>query len=185
MANPLAVSFTLSSQCLVENIGIDTYDTLDGSAGLIHQISYSIFGPGVTPTGTPLASGYGTILNSSILSGHSSAGGVGSDGQFHPGLQTIATSFDLTAPVDLMAGVHYWLVLSAVTDPFGSSAVAQWADSDLPSGFYLDNGSQIAGGRAFDLNGEVVAVPESANTLCLLVLGLIFISGRSRCPASS
>jgi len=171
-ARVLAASFSVASRSLLENVSILTYDTTDANVGILTQVGYSIFSGGSAPTGTPIASGLGHILSSAILSGHSSLDGIGKDGHLHEVLQTIATSFDLTTPIDLNSGTRYWLVLSAVTDPSGVNNIAQWADSDLAGGFYLANGQMVTGGRAFDLNGEFIGVPDKASTLLLSVVSI-------------
>jgi hypothetical protein len=154
-AEPLASSFILRSESLLNSVTLFTYDTNDGQAGVLEQVSYAIFGADSGPLGRPLAYTNGTILSSQWLPGHSCADGIGSDGHMHLGLGTIVTSFELATPLDLKADTKYWLVVAAVTSPYGPNDIAKWADSDLTGGFYLAvGGNQISGGRAFELYGE-------------------------------
>jgi hypothetical protein len=141
-------------------VNVYTYDTLDGSGGALRQVGYAIYAGDSAPSGSPIASGNGTILSSDVLPGHR-FGDTEVNGHLVEGLDTFATSFELASPVELIAGTKYWLVLAAVTDPLGVNDIAQWADSDLAGGFYLADGTEISGGRAFELYGELV-VPTPA-----------------------
>jgi len=175
-ANVLAQSFTLSSTATLDSVRLWTYDTIDGSSGLLEQVWYAIYS-GAQPTGTPDATGMGIITSSADLAGHSSSG-----------LKVIETSFDLVAQYSLMAGTTYWLCLSAVTSPFGVSNSAQWADANVAGGSYLVRNGQgwdnVNGTRAFELNGKAgsLAVPDGGSTFLLLgtaLAGLVGLRGVS------
>jgi hypothetical protein len=160
-ARSLASSFILPSESLLESVNVYAYDTLDGSGGSLSQVSYAIYTGDSAPSGSPIASGNGAILSSAVLPGHRFFD-TEVNGQLIQGLYTFTTSFQLISPVDLKPGTKYWLVLAAVTDPLGVDDIAQWADSDLAGGFYLADGTEINGGRAFELYGELVVVTPAS-----------------------
>jgi len=151
-AESLASSFALPSESLLESVTLFTYDTLDGTVGYLQQVSYAIFAGDSAPSGSPIGFGDGTILSSQILPGHQYFDAFG-------GLDTIVTSFKLASPLNLRGHTRYWLVVAAVTDPFGENDIAKWADSDLAGGFYLAEGHEISRGRAFELYGELIFPP--------------------------
>jgi hypothetical protein len=168
-ANVLAQDFALSSAAVLDSVRLWTYDTIDGSLGVLQQIKYAIYS-GTQPTGSPVADGIVTITDSAALASHRIAG-----------LLVIQTSFDLVMPVSLVPGTTYWLALSAVTNPFGVSNIAKWADANVAGGLcLLQNGSgwdTMTGPRAFALDGQPesplgVTVPDTGPTLALLAVGL-------------
>src|SRR5258708_1825587 len=123
----LAESFSLPSVATIESVHLWTYDTTDGSAGVLTKIQYSIYAGGLQPTGNPIAAGFGNITSSTLLSGHSAGDQWDALGQVHQGLQTIASDFKLAAPAALGAGTTYWLSISAFTDPRGPRRIPIWA----------------------------------------------------------
>ena len=173
-ASVLAENFALGSAAVLNGVRLWTYDTTDGSPGILQQVKYAIYS-GAQPTGTPEATGLGNITSSAELAGHRTSL-----------LKVIETSFNLAAPLSLVPGLTYWLCLSAVTDPFGVSNSAQWADVNVAGGTYLvQNGAawdSVKGTRAFELNGQTgsLAVPDGGSTLLLLstaLVGMVWLRG--------
>jgi len=165
-AESLATSFILPSESLLESVNVYTYDTLDGSGGALRQVGYAIYTGDSAPSGSPIASGNGTILSSDVLPGHRFFD-TEVNGHLIEGLDTFATTFELSSPIVLNGGTKYWLVLAAVTDPLGVNDIAQWADSDLAGGSYLAAGTEISGARAFELYGELVSPATIAEEVVL------------------
>ena len=183
----VAESFSLQYNSVLSKVELWSYDTVDGSGGTLKELRYAIYTGATQPTGAPVASGLGKILSSDGI-GHVSPtdGTLASiDGK----LFVIQTIFNLASAVHLFPNVTYWLAIAARTDPFGSSASAQWAESGndpAHAGSYLvltDTGwTEVdKGDRAFELDGQgrrLVTlskdkVPDGGATLCLLVLAMI------------
>src|SRR5919198_3867388 len=60
----LADSFALPSGGTVNGVDLWTYDSTDGTAGVLKQVKYTIYAGGAQPGGTPVDSGFGTITSS-------------------------------------------------------------------------------------------------------------------------
>jgi len=178
-ARTLAESFSLQFDSVLSRVELWSYDTVDGSTGTLQEIQYAIYTGATQPTGSPVASGLGQIVNSAPLDGHRSHG--------DSALQVIATVFDLLAPVELLPNVTYWLALTARTDRFGVSNNSQWAEAGngAAGGTYLDQAGTgwipVAGDRAFQLDGAGSGVPDAGSSLLLLVLAMVPLAklGRS------
>ena len=185
-ANVLAQSFSLGSAAQLQSVNLWTYDTIDDGTGTLNQIQYAIYA-GTQLTGAPVSAGLGMITSSAPMDGHRI---YDSAAPRHEGLWVIQSSFNLVAPVSLVAGTTYWLALSAVTNPFGANNIAKWADCSPVGGSYLvQNGlgwDSINGGRAFELNGEAgppaigVNVPDTGTTLPLLGMAMAGVGSLSR-----
>ncbi len=167
LSTTYAESFSLPSAATLDSVNLWTYDTFDGSGGQLRQVQYAIYAGGSRPGGTPIAAGFGNITSSTGI-GHTWRGGPCDE------WYTIATSFNVAAPVNLNAGTTYWLALAGAVDPFGVNAQAVWAGANAVGGSYLvQNGSgwdSFSGEHAFVLNGEISPVPEPS-TLALVGIG--------------
>src|SRR2546423_1689369 len=53
----LAESFSLQNNSVLDAVELWSYDTKDGSAGILQQIQYAIYTGATQPTGAPIASG--------------------------------------------------------------------------------------------------------------------------------
>ena len=168
LSTTYAESFSLPSPATLDSVNLWTYDNFDGSGGQLRQVQYALYAGGLQPSGTPIAAGFGNITSSGGLSGHIWRGGPCDE------WYTIATSFNLAAPVNLNPGTTYWLALAGAVDPSGVNAQAVWAGANAVGGSYLvQNGSgwdSFSGEHAFVLNGEIMPVPEPS-TLALVGIG--------------
>jgi len=165
----LAESFSLPAAATLDGVNLWTYDTFDGSSGDLRQAQYAIYTGSLQPSGSPIASGFGSITRTTHLLDHVFLGG--GDNEWY----TIATSFNVATPVRLDSGLTYWLALKGSDlNPAAVNAVAVWANANAAGGSYLvQNGSgwdSFSGERAFVLTGEFLSVPEPS-TLALLGIG--------------
>lgn len=172
-----AVPFMLDSAAILENVKLWSWDTTDGAGGGFINAQYSIFEGDLEPSGNAVAAGMGTEVSTVGLPGHRYGCFCGADGYY-----TQLHSFN-TGPIDLDAGVPYWLVLSA-TILDGPNSNAYWVDVDSPGGSYRTQSTsggwdRHEGTRAFALNGTLVQISE-ASSLLLLLFAIIWIMAAKR-----